>query len=1077
MSHPPFDFETYSEAGYVWNEEMQRFDGPPGAPKGKKGLPVIGAAVYSEHESTEILVLNYDLLDGRGVRQWYPGWPAPQDLFDHLAAGGTLEAHNLPFERWLWRNVCVPRLGWPSLDQYESQLFCSMAKARAYAYPPSLDQATKIAGVSEKKDAAGAALMKKFSMPVKPTKANGFKKRFTYADDPDEYMRYTQGYGGQDVIAEHALSQVVPEMIPLQRDYYLHDQRINTRGVHMDMRAVHGAISIIEQAFAKYDHELQSLTGGIKSTELAKLQGWCAGMGFSMAAMDEDAVTEALKHPDIPAVVARVLELRQTIGSASVKKVFAIRNQITKAGRLHDLFVFHGARTGRPTGSGPQPTNLPKAGPDVWKCMCKKHYHHSMTTCPWCGGTLRMNHAGVPFPPGGGKPSEWNPDAAEDAFSLVYLGSLDILEMYFGEAMLTLAGCMRGMFDAAEGHDMVSSDFTAIEAVVLACMAGEQWRVDLFRNKGKIYEASGAKVVGLSYEEILQYAKDNGRHHPARQVGKTCLGPDTQVLTDSGWLAIVDVLQTHKVWDGEQWVSHAGLIRQGKKKVINLDGVVMTPDHRINCDGSWKEAKLLVSHERMKSQALATGSESLRCWARSTEKRAASLVFPFSVRAGSNRTACFSQICFGESQLGATPVQKKQAHRKEKCIGPTRTRCQTTSIDADYSIGFPPPLAAATTQRAGCTQITGAGEFPFARNGERTGGISSPRFNFWKGGTTQLWKWIVSTATETTRRTMSGLSAAAKTQETSEKFPKCKPVSTTWSDVYDIANAGPRTRFTIKTDSGAMVVHNCELGLGYQGWIGAWKAFDTKGEMSDDDIKQVILAWRDASPAIVEFWGGQTRRQGYGKPALPELFGVEGHFLWQALNPGTDPTTYRGLMFSSEVYHIKTEERVEFQKVSDESSETIRVVVPAMDRDACRVFITLPSGRTLTYHDVTTRDNPARPWSPRAMSYWGYNTNPKNGPIGWIQMDTWGGRLTENIVQAIANDILRFSTVTLEANGYPIVLHVYDEIVSEIPEGFGSIEEFERLMSTLPAWAVCDDRQPWPIFVDGGWRAKRYRKG
>jgi DNA polymerase len=106
-----------------------------------------------------------------------------------------------------------------------------------------------------------------------------------------------------------------------------------------------------------------------------------------------------------------------------------------------------------------------------------------------------------------------------------------------------------------------------------------------------------------------------------------------------------------------------------------------------------------------------------------------------------------------------------------------------------------------------------------------------------------------------------------------------------------------------------------------------------------------------------------------------------------------------------------------------------------------------------------------------AISYEGWNTNPKNGPIGWIRIDTYGGRLTENIVQATARDIQWYGMRNLTAAGYPIVLHVYDEDVAEVPEGFGSVEEFERIMSTMPPWAA-----DWPIRANGGWRGKRYRK-
>lgn len=271
------------------------------------------------------------------------------------------------------------------------------------------------------------------------------------------------------------------------------------------------------------------------------------------------------------------------------------------------------------------------------------------------------------------------------------------------------------------------------------------------------------------------------------------------------------------------------------------------------------------------------------------------------------------------------------------------------------------------------------------------------------------------------------------------------------SDVYDIANAGPRTRFTIKTDSGAMVVHNCELALGYGGWIGGWLAFDKSGRQ-DDEIKRIILAWREASPAIVEFWGGQVRRdQGWKS----ELFGVEGAFIRAALLPGV-PVNYRGFTFTAQ-------------------KPAFPVRCPAASlAEPCTVQITLLSGRKLTYHNVLLEPTPAdQSWKGKyAISYEGYNTNPKNGGVGWIRMRTYAGKLVENLCQAVANDILRHAMAALERAGYPVVLHVYDEIVCEVPKDFGSVEELESIMKTLPSWAA-----GWPIGADGGWRGRRYRKG
>jgi DNA polymerase len=219
-----------------------------------------------------------------------------------------------------------------------------------------------------------------------------------------------------------------------------------------------------------------------------------------------------------------------------------------------------------------------------------------------------------------------------------------------------------------------------------------------------------------------------------------------------------------------------------------------------------------------------------------------------------------------------------------------------------------------------------------------------------------------------------------------------------------------------------------ELAGGYQGWIGAWKAFGADKFLTDDEIKTAILAWRAASPTIPELWGGQPdwRR--------PEYWGIEGCAVQAVLAPGTWHS-YRGLHW--------------------------------IVRDDCLCLVLL-SGRTIYYQRPRLEPSTRREgtWS---LSYEGYNTNPKNGPMGWIRIETWGGRLVENIVQATANDILRYATVNAEARGYSIVLHVYDELIAEVETG--SVAELESIMMETPAW--CRD---WPIKAAGGWKAKRYRK-
>ncbi len=309
---------------------------------------------------------------------------------------------------------------------------------------------------------------------------------------------------------------------------------------------------------------------------------------------------------------------------------------------------------------------------------------------------------------------------------------------------------------------------------------------------------------------------------------------------------------------------------------------------------------------------------------------------------------------------------------------------------------------------------------------------------------TRAWTWTGETLTAPTRRATSVSSRAQSTSGTGAACRTCSDVSPSLSTVYDIAHAGPRNRFTIRTNSGHLIVHNC----GYQGWLGAARAFEMPG--TDDDIKADILAWRAASPAIVWLWGGQTlgtassiRGDGFADrwDRTPHYFGVEGMAISAILDPGTE-------------YAVKR---------LDGTDSGIAFLMRGKT-----LYCRLPSGRWLTYHDARV-DQSERGLS---ISYWGNNTNPKNGPIGWIEIRTWGGRLAENINQATCRDILRFACINLEQRGYPVVLHVYDEIVCEIPEGFGSLEEFEAIVTVPPFWA-----RDWPIRAPGGWRAKRYRKG
>lgn len=746
------DFETRSEAGHVWtpakpdalvwnakaNEfRTKEFLPTWSAPKGatKKGIFAVGAAAYAAHPSTEVLSLYYDLKDGKGRRFWRPGFAPPSDLFAFVQAGGTVEAHNAGFEYWIWRHVCARLYGWPT--PRPEWFTDSMAKAQAWGLPGALAKISDVLDLANKKDKEGDRLLKKFSVPRNPTKKDP-RIWITPDEDPEDGAAL-YGYNENDIIAEFEASMRMPDLSPAEHAFWLDTFRMNVRGVAIDADAVANCSAVLDQTLQLYDQRLRDLTGGAVEacSQLDRLKDWLAAQGYPMDSLTADTIDDQLARPDLPEHVRQALDYRARAGSASVKKLYAMERMVV-ARRLHDLFVYHRARTGRDGGADVQPQNLPKAGPRVAPCLsCGKLHGVHRPTCARCGGVLDLSDA-----------REWNADAVPDALDTLARRSVAIVEQVYGDALLTISGCVRGLFVAGPGCDLICSDYSSIEAVVTAVLAGEQWRIEAFKRGDDIYYHGAAGITGMSYAEYEAYEAANGRHSDRQKIGKPA-----------------------------------------------------------------------------------------------------------------------------------------------------------------------------------------------------------------------------------------------------------------------------------------------ELGLGFGGWINAWRQFDKSDNFTDPQVKRNIIAWRDASPMIVEMWGGQVR----GKPWAPErneLYGLEGMAIAATMNPG-NWYAYRSIRYG----------------VFDDV-----------------LYCQLPSGRCIAYH--RPRLSPSQKWPGQlSLSFEGWNSNPKMGAQGWVRIHTFGGRLFENVVQAVARDIMRDAVRRLEAAGYPMVLRVHDELVAEVPEGTGSVDEFETLMAVLPRWA-----EGWPIRAAGGWRGKRYRK-
>lgn len=519
---PEIDFETYSEAGYewepvpgfwkkapkkkplnaildpsgqwMWEPPTERLTGLPGAGN-KRGLTVVGTYNYVLHPTFRIIQLAYNLKDGLGARIWRPGMAPPLDLFAWIqsyvttqppeSVQGLIEAWNVFFEMTVWALHCVPVLGWPAM--WLDQVRDAMAKAALAGYPRALKNAGAVLKLVHQKDPAGDALIRKLTVPKNPTKARP-EKFWTRETAPEDFAQF-DAYNVTDILAESEASSKMADLIPLELERWKVDQRINHRGMCIDLVSVENGIAIIEQATAKYNAELQQITNHAVSsyTKVEDTLEWLRTQGVYLDGLDEDIVSEELKRNHTHSVL-RVLKIRQTLSFGSVKKLYAMRLQTCPDGRLRDMFSFGANHTHHWAGQGPQVMNLVKG---------------------------KFN----------------KPEQVELALGVLASRNLDYVERVFAngppwdpedntpmEALDVIANCLRSMIVARPGARLITADYNAIQAVITAALAGEKWQLDVFHTHGKIYETTASELTGKPLQFYLDYKKTNGKHHPDRQL-------------------------------------------------------------------------------------------------------------------------------------------------------------------------------------------------------------------------------------------------------------------------------------------------------------------------------------------------------------------------------------------------------------------------------------------------------------------------------------------------------------------------------------------------------------------------------
>lgn len=625
------------------------------------------AGVYRYIDSPEFKILLFAYaVDGGEVQlvDLTRGERIPKEILDALSDPSiTKWAYNANFER-----VALSAfLGMPTGQYLDPEGWkCSMVWAATLGLPMGLDKVGEVLALDKQKMSEGRGLIYKFCKPDKKT-----GKRVMPEEFPDDWETFRR-YNIRDVETEMGVQKMIspfPCSEELWREYWI-DQRINDRGVEVDLTLAKNAVEMSGVLSQDLKARMRDLTGLENPNSTAQLDLWLREHGVDMDSLGKKDVAAVIDATDDP-LIKEVLQLRLQSAKSSVKKYETMLRATCSDGRARGMFQFYGAmRTGRFAGRLLQLQNLPQ-----------NHIENI--------GLVR---------------------------ELARRGDLEALSVMFDSVPDILSQLIRTAFVAREGSRFIVADFSAIEARVIAWLAGEQWRMDAFaegkdiycasasamfgvpvvkhgvngelRQKGKVAElacgyggsvgalkAFGADKMGLTETE-MQSIVDNWRASSPRIVqlwwdvdrairqtledgtthrthglmfslqkgilfirlpsgrslayvkprlidGKityegvssnkgwarlesygpkfveNCLAEGTQVLTDRGWIEIQNVTTEDALWDGEQWVSHEGLINKGIQEVINIDGVLMTPDHKVLTKDGWKTASSCSGLEKL----------------------------------------------------------------------------------------------------------------------------------------------------------------------------------------------------------------------------------------------------------------------------------------------------------------------------------------------------------------------------------------------------------------------------------------------------------------------------------------------
>lgn len=438
-------------------------------------LKSVGPYLYANHPSTEVLCVSWAVEDDEPLI-WFPDYPelstSSYEKFRRDIMYNDTEAHNALFEI-LITNFTLRRK-FKDIQIVPANISCTAARAASIAIPRHLEGAAQVMGLKSQKDMVGNRLMKKYMKPRQAWKKWALEGRI--GDEPkkwhDDFLELERigDYCIRDVVTERELSKVVPELTPEERLVWLSNIRMNMRGISVDVDAAKLIVKLYKKEIGNLERELNEITGGkvTSVSQVAKLLEWLSlDMGVAIDNLRASTVKEVLEDESVTGNARRVLEIRAQASKSSIKKYPAIINRAASDGRVRDLSLYHGASTGRESGTGLQIQNLPR-------------------------GTIKVS-------------SEYAIDVIKE--------SRDLEEIRFlcGQPIEVFSSCVRGMIKATEGYHIVAADLNAIEARIVNWLFGNHQMVNAFARGDDVYKLMASMIYKIDVDQVTDFQRFVGK--------------------------------------------------------------------------------------------------------------------------------------------------------------------------------------------------------------------------------------------------------------------------------------------------------------------------------------------------------------------------------------------------------------------------------------------------------------------------------------------------------------------------------------------------------------------------------------